>query len=177
MRSARRGRGCDPGSASPLTEQTDGSRISAPIRKNPVTEIPDVLLSCDPLNHKQFGRPQPRAPSVYESCVLVGRRGSPDAHDPQSDRAVSSSATSQYAFASRPLRARRGRVSSGSGGGGRGTSSALSAFRVLENGLNKPCARHDSNVRPLPPQGSALSPELRARFSIPEGKWRLSSLA
>jgi predicted nucleotidyltransferase len=25
------------------------------------------------------------------------------------------------------------------------------------------CARHDSNVRPLPPQGSALSPELRAR--------------
>ncbi len=24
------------------------------------------------------------------------------------------------------------------------------------------CARHDSNVRPLPPQGSALSPELRA---------------
>ena len=25
------------------------------------------------------------------------------------------------------------------------------------------CARHDSNMRPLPPQGSALSPELRAR--------------
>src|SRR4051794_26737389 len=24
------------------------------------------------------------------------------------------------------------------------------------------CARHDSNMRPLPPQGSALSPELRA---------------
>ena len=27
----------------------------------------------------------------------------------------------------------------------------------------EPCARHDSNMRPLPPQGSALSPELRAR--------------
>jgi hypothetical protein len=27
------------------------------------------------------------------------------------------------------------------------------------------CARHDSNMRPLPPQGSALSPELRARRS------------
>jgi hypothetical protein len=25
------------------------------------------------------------------------------------------------------------------------------------------CARHDSNMRPLPPQGSALSPELRAQ--------------
>src|SRR5207253_4452575 len=25
------------------------------------------------------------------------------------------------------------------------------------------CARQDSNLRPLPPQGSALSPELRAR--------------
>src|SRR5436305_12163924 len=24
------------------------------------------------------------------------------------------------------------------------------------------CARHDSNMRPLPPQGTALSPELRA---------------
>ena len=37
------------------------------------------------------------------------------------------------------------------------------AFRALGNGLVEPCARHDSNVRPLPPQGSALSPELRAR--------------
>ena len=27
------------------------------------------------------------------------------------------------------------------------------------------CARQDSNLRPLPPQGSALSPELRARGS------------
>jgi hypothetical protein len=25
----------------------------------------------------------------------------------------------------------------------------FSAFRVSKNGLNKPCARHDSNVRPL----------------------------
>ena len=41
----------------------------------------------------------------------------------------------------------------------------FSAFWALENGLVEPCARHDSNVRPLPPQGSALSPELRARFS------------
>ena len=39
----------------------------------------------------------------------------------------------------------------------------FSAFRAFENGLVEPCARHDSNVRPLPPQGSALSPELRAR--------------
>ena len=38
-----------------------------------------------------------------------------------------------------------------------------SAFQAVKNGLVKPCARHDSNVRPLPPQGSALSPELRAR--------------
>src|SRR4051812_43922424 len=30
-------------------------------------------------------------------------------------------------------------------------------------GRSKGCARHDSNMRPLPPQGSALSPELRAR--------------
>jgi hypothetical protein len=37
------------------------------------------------------------------------------------------------------------------------------AFRAFKNGLVEPCARHDSNVRPLPPQGSALSPELRAR--------------
>ena len=36
-------------------------------------------------------------------------------------------------------------------------SSARSPRRCAE------CARHDSNVRPLPPQGSALSPELRAR--------------
>ena len=28
------------------------------------------------------------------------------------------------------------------------------------------CARHDSNMRPLPPQGSALSPEPRARRSV-----------
>ena len=28
--------------------------------------------------------------------------------------------------------------------------------------LLEPCARQDSNLRPLPPQGSALSPELRA---------------
>ena len=39
----------------------------------------------------------------------------------------------------------------------------FSAFRAFKNGLVEPCARHDSNVRPLPPQGSALSPELRAR--------------
>ncbi len=30
-------------------------------------------------------------------------------------------------------------------------------------GLSCECARQDSNLRPLPPQGSALSPELRAR--------------
>ena len=30
----------------------------------------------------------------------------------------------------------------------------VSAFRAYENGLVEPCARHDSNVRPLPPQGS-----------------------
>jgi HD-GYP domain-containing protein (c-di-GMP phosphodiesterase class II) len=31
----------------------------------------------------------------------------------------------------------------------------FSAFRAFKNGLNKPCARHDSNVRPLPlKQGS-----------------------
>src|SRR5678809_1148319 len=29
--------------------------------------------------------------------------------------------------------------------------------------FRRECARHDSNMRPLPPQGSALSPELRAR--------------
>jgi hypothetical protein len=28
--------------------------------------------------------------------------------------------------------------------------------------FGRSCARHDSNMRPLPPQGSALSPELRA---------------
>ena len=28
------------------------------------------------------------------------------------------------------------------------------------------CARHDSNMRPLPPQGSALSPELRALGTV-----------
>jgi hypothetical protein len=39
----------------------------------------------------------------------------------------------------------------------------FSACLAFTNGLVKPCARHDSNVRPLPPQGSALSPELRAR--------------
>ena len=39
----------------------------------------------------------------------------------------------------------------------------LPAASLLQNGLVEPCARHDSNVRPLPPQGSALSPELRAR--------------
>ena len=32
---------------------------------------------------------------------------------------------------------------------------------ALRHGQRR-CARHDSNVRPLPPQGSALSPELRA---------------
>jgi integrase len=32
-------------------------------------------------------------------------------------------------------------------------------------GVFSRCARHDSNMRPLPPQGSALSPELRARGS------------
>ncbi len=47
---------------------------------------------------------------------------------------------------------------------GTGHESSRSWVHVLSlQGLNKPCARHDSNVRPLPPQGSALSPELRAR--------------
>ena len=37
------------------------------------------------------------------------------------------------------------------------------------------CARHDSNMRPLPPQGSALSPELRALGapSVPRRRARL----
>jgi hypothetical protein len=34
--------------------------------------------------------------------------------------------------------------------------------RITSYGMPR-CARHDSNMRPLPPQGSALSPELRAR--------------
>jgi hypothetical protein len=50
------------------------------------------------------------------------------------------------------------------GGRVRGRMAHFSAFRAFENGLFERCARHDSNVRPLPPQGSALSPELRARF-------------
>ena len=33
--------------------------------------------------------------------------------------------------------------------------------RIVAAGTMK-CARHESNLRPLPPQGSALSPELRA---------------
>src|SRR6185312_17093476 len=36
-------------------------------------------------------------------------------------------------------------------------------FGHVRNGIVEPCARHDSNVRPLPPQGGALCPELRAR--------------
>ena len=39
---------------------------------------------------------------------------------------------------------------------------SVSASTPAKNGLVEPCARHDSNMRPLPPQGSALSPELRA---------------
>ena len=53
---------------------------------------------------------------------------------------------------------------------GPGTNSPLERLLRLQNRLVDPCARHDSNVRPLPPQGSALSPELRAlsrRRSLP----------
>ncbi len=50
----------------------------------------------------------------------------------------------------------------------------FSAFRAFKNGLVKPCARHDSNVRPLPPQGSALSPELRAHTVKPGAASRTS---
>jgi hypothetical protein len=35
-------------------------------------------------------------------------------------------------------------------------------LRVSDTSSATKCARHDSNMRPLPPQGSALSPELRA---------------
>src|SRR3954465_10882489 len=35
--------------------------------------------------------------------------------------------------------------------------------RAATRGVARQCARQDSNLRPLPPQGSALSPELRAR--------------
>ena len=34
---------------------------------------------------------------------------------------------------------------------------------LLATAVDRGCARQDSNLRPLPPQGSALSPELRAR--------------
>ena len=37
----------------------------------------------------------------------------------------------------------------------------FSAFRVSENGSNKPCARHDSNVRPLPAARGAGAAGLR----------------
>ena len=37
--------------------------------------------------------------------------------------------------------------------------------RVSGPAFARVCARQDSNLRPLPPQGSALSPELRARGS------------
>src|SRR5206468_5972205 len=36
------------------------------------------------------------------------------------------------------------------------------AGNVSDQRRDSRCARHDSNMRPLPPQGSALSPELRA---------------
>jgi hypothetical protein len=41
-------------------------------------------------------------------------------------------------------------------------STYFGVHTASKNRLVKPCARHDSNMRPLPPQGSALSPELRA---------------
>ena len=47
--------------------------------------------------------------------------------------------------------------------GASGASSALSGPPRAHLGTVKRCARQDSNLRPLPPQGSALSPELRAR--------------
>jgi hypothetical protein len=36
------------------------------------------------------------------------------------------------------------------------------------------CAREDSNLRPLPPQGSALSPELRAHAMVPKVRLELT---
>jgi hypothetical protein len=43
-------------------------------------------------------------------------------------------------------------------------AAAAARNRAGSGRLGEPrCARHDSNMRPLPPQGSALSPELRAR--------------
>jgi hypothetical protein len=52
----------------------------------------------------------------------------------------------------------------------------FSAFRTLENGLNKPCARHDSNVRTLPLGALTPRPALRrvTEESVPvlAGAWR-----
>ena len=47
----------------------------------------------------------------------------------------------------------------GLGDGGQGGPAWSGASPAVRPG----CARQDSNLRPLPPQGSALSPELRAR--------------
>jgi hypothetical protein len=46
---------------------------------------------------------------------------------------------------------------------GRERAFAVAAVVPCVRASSDECARHDSNVRPLPPQGSALSPELRAR--------------
>ena len=57
---------------------------------------------------------------------------------------------------------------SGGAGGGAAAPAAITGTADAATTANQVatprirCARHDSNVRPLPPQGSALSPELRA---------------
>src|SRR5581483_1742869 len=66
----------------------------------------------------------------------------------------------------KPKRAFRPSASTGRGRLSKKVSEATDvgkhADTVSKIGLVEPCARHDSNMRPLPPQGSALSPELRA---------------
>src|SRR5262245_176794 len=53
------------------------------------------------------------------------------------------------------------------GMGGTGECAPERPWHRGARSLAERCARHDSNMRPLPPQGSALSPELRALADRP----------
>jgi hypothetical protein len=63
----------------------------------------------------------------------------------------------------RASRKRSYKRSSPRSGSRAGKKSIPASSCPLFDHLTGQCARHDSNMRPLPPQGSALSPELRAR--------------
>ena len=124
-----------------LTRSQRLARMSSPRSFRPTTEA----------RHRPcFRRPTPGA--VRLDVILNLGRAPRELRRALRRQRVPVSGAASRSFGARnprPLRSARRQV--------RGTNRALFGISGPRKGLVEPCARHDSNVRPLPPQGPAVT--------------------